>query len=81
MENKVSVKTLLSVVGTILIPLLIWGTKVQSRLTEDRVNIRNIQIQQDKIENKIDQIEGKIDQVKKDTREILIKLENKKDRN
>ena len=82
MENKTTMEKLkkgitfsqfLAVLTGIVIPLMIWGVSVETRLTETFIRITQN-------EKNYSEMKSDIKQIKNMTTKILIKLEQKKDK-
>lgn len=82
MENKTTMEKLkkgitfsqfLAVLTGIVIPLMIWGVSVETRLTEAFIRITQN-------EKNYSEMKSDIKQIKNMTTKILIKLEQKKDK-
>jgi len=69
MKNQITLSNLLLILTSIIIPLLLWGIRVETRLT-------SMNLKEKQNEKKISQIWKSIKEIKDDTNEILIELKS-----
>lgn len=72
LKRGLTLQQMLGLLGVIVIPLLIWGISVETRLTRDAIMISQLKETAVKIEEDLDKIDEKVDK-------ILIALEHKED--
>jgi len=73
MKKEITLGNLLSIFIPVLMIILAWGNSVEVKLREYDVRLELVERTNEKIENKIDKIQIT-------TTNILIELQNKKDR-
>ena len=72
MRTNVTLAELLGVLSVVIIPILVWGVSVETRLVMHKQSIEN----QEKFGHKM---ENKMDKIQSTTTEILIELQTKED--
>ncbi len=72
MNERPTIAQLLGILSVVVIPIVVWGVSVETRLTS-----QFFQIEQNAVNNT--KIEGKIDKINETTLNILLALEHFKD--
>ena len=80
MKKEITVGQLLSVGATLLIAIITGWVTLNNKVSGHDAEIKSLQENQTKWEKVVERVEAKIDKGNETTTQILIKLENKKDR-
>lgn len=80
MKKEITLGQLLSVATTLLIAIVTGWVTLNNKVSAHDIEIRTLQQNQIKWDIVVDRIEAKIDETNKLSTQILIQLQNKKDR-